>query len=586
MYSSKLCKNTGPARRYYIIMKLPSDSETQPLIRLPGPPPRQDTQSRWFPKRFLCLPSKGAVLILFWTLIVGMIYKLITAGSIIALHTFLNTNRTNHSHTTFYEVKINFGIRTLITTASILYPLSGFIADTYIGRYKMIVFSLFLLLCGCISFSVGSVLYFSNIIQAYQATVTNGLKEFGFVILLGFVLTFTGFSGYQSNYIQLGLDQLQDAPSYSLGLFVHTVEWFMIIGMMLVQLIVSWCTCSYEKHIQRLLISLPFLFVLMLLVLILVGWWKHKWFHAEPARHNPYRTVIQVINFARKHKHRVRFNALTCSNDEQPSKLDYAKEGYGGPFTTEQVEDVKIFFKIIMVLLSLGPAFVLVEPAGLFYTKFVQHVTSPDRTNDSCNWKWIVLDTGGLKYLVATLFFPIYIWLLYSALRNCIPRIFTRLRVWIFVLVICVSSTVAIDLIGHLLYHHREHVGMVCMLTASKKSPTLQLPWAIVILPTTLQAVAPMIMITTILEFITAQSPYSMRGLLVGIFFTIMGFFQFIGSLILLPFYLPHFWSTKGNVPVVNCGFGYLLSISTIGILGFLLFSLASKRYQYRERCS
>ena len=509
---------------------------------------------------------------------VGILYQLITTGSILGLHTYIK-------NVTLYEVNIDVGVRTLFALASCLYPLSGFVADIYVGHYRIVLFSLFLPLCGCISFSVGSILYFLNIIEADQATITNGKTGFVVVMLLGFLLVFVGFSGYRSSYIQLGLDQLQDAPSYSLGLFIHTVQWFMIIGITVLQLIVSWCTCHFEASVIHFLVSLPFFLLLMLLVLIVVGWWKHKWFRREPARHNPYRTVIQVVKFTLKHKYPIQFSAFTCSDDEHTSKLDYAKERFGGPFTTEQIEDVKAFFKIIMVLLSLGPVFVLVVPTGLFYTKFVQHVTISDRTNDTCSniWKWIFLDTGGLKYSAATVFFPIYIWLLYSVLRSRIPRIFTRLRIWMFFFVACVSSITAIDLIGHLLYHHHRHVGMTCMLT-DNESLTLRLPWVVLIAPTALQAVAPRMIITTTLEFITAQSPYSMRGLLVGIFFAIVGFFQLVGSLILLPFYLPPFWSVGGNVPIVNCGFGYLVTISTIGVGGFILFLLASRQYQYRER--
>ena len=563
-------------------MELSSDSESQPLIHLPNGSETRSRRSIQFlfsPKRFLYLPSKGAVLILFWTLMVGILYQLIVAGSVVGLQTFMGSN----SNAAFYEVNIDFGVRTFFAIASCLYPLSGFVADVYVGHYRIVIFSLLLLLCGCISFSVGSVLYFSNVIQSQKAMITTGLREFVIVMVLGFLLIFVGFSGYQSNYIQLGLDQLLDAPSYSLGLFVHAVEWFMIIGKTLLQLVVSWCTCQYDTSVIRLLVSLPLLLVLMLSVLILVGWRQHKWFHTEPARHNPYRTVIQVIRYTLKHKYPIQVSTFTHSSEEHHSKLDYAQERYGGPFTTEQVEDVKAFFKIIMVLVSLGPVFVLVVPAGLFYTKFVQHVTSPDIVNGSCSWKWIVLDTGGLKFLAATIFFPIYIWLLYSVLRSRIPRIFTRLGVWMFILVVCVCSVTAIDLIGHLLYHHRTHVGATCMLT-NDESLTLNLPWIVLLVPTTLQAVAPAMMTATILEFITAQSPYSMRGLLVGMFFAIMGFFQFVGSLILLPFYLPHFWSTEGNSPLVDCSFGYLVTICAIGTGGLLLFLLASRRYQYRGR--
>ena len=36
--------------------------------------------------------------------------------------------------------------------------------------------------------------------------------------------------------------------------------------------------------------------------------------------------------------------------NEQPTRLDYGKSKYGGPFTIEQVEDVKTFWRILVVV--------------------------------------------------------------------------------------------------------------------------------------------------------------------------------------------------------------------------------------------
>ena len=49
-----------------------------------------------------------------------------------------------------------------------------------------------------------------------------------------------------------------------------------------------------------------------------------------------------------------------------PSRLDFAKERFGGPFTTEQVENVKTFFRILLVLFAIGPVFALKVPASYF----------------------------------------------------------------------------------------------------------------------------------------------------------------------------------------------------------------------------
>ena len=69
---------------------------------------------------------------------------------------------------------------------------------------------------------------------------------------------------------------------------------------------------------------------------------------------NPYKLVYRVIKFAKPHTNPIRLSAFTYCEDELPSRLDLGKEKYGGPFTTEQVEDVKAFLGILRVLLTLG----------------------------------------------------------------------------------------------------------------------------------------------------------------------------------------------------------------------------------------
>ena len=64
-----------------------------------------------------------------------------------------------------------------------------------------------------------------------------------------------------------------------------------------------------------------------------------------------------MVRFASRNKKPVYRSAFTYSEDDLPSRLDLRKQRYGGPFTTEQVEDVKVLFGMLKVLISLGPAF-------------------------------------------------------------------------------------------------------------------------------------------------------------------------------------------------------------------------------------
>ena len=144
-----------------------------------------------------------------------------------------------------------------------------------------------------------------------------------------------------------------------------------------------------------------------------------------------------------------------------------------------------------------------------------------------------------------------------------------------------------IDLSGHALYYRRHQHMAKCMFRKNDhQSYNLGLPWEVNIVPVFLTQAGITLVITTTFEFILAQSPRSMKGLLIGVFYVIKGTFSFIGTLCILPFSMTKvIWETnKNGHSVVNCGFGYYLLSCLIGALGLMLFYVAAKKYRYRER--
>ena len=117
--------------------------------------------------------------------------------------------------------------------------------------------------------------------------------------------------------------------------------------------------------------------------------------------------------------------------------------------------------------------------------------------------------------------------------------------------------------------------------------PTLDMHWAVLIPPNLFLGIGPLIVVATTLEFISAQSPQSMKGFLVGVFFAIRGLFQFLNTIIIIPLSLKKPWASREMIehpPVINCGSVYLLVTSVTGLIGLILFSVAAKRYEYRRR--
>ena len=106
--------------------------------------------------------------------------------------------------------------------------------------------------------------------------------------------------------------------------------------------------------------------------------------------------------------------------------------------------------------------------------------------------------------------------------------------------------------------------------------------WSVLIPPSILLGIGPLIVTSSTLEFISAQSAHSMKGLLVGIFFAIQGFFQLVGYILILPLSFNQHWTQMPTV--VNCGLIHLFITSIIGLVAVILFIMTVKRYEYRKR--
>ena len=287
------------------------------------------------------------------------------------------------------------------------------------------------------------------------------------------------------------------------------------------------------------MIIFPTTLLIMLTILYIITCWKCRtWFFVEPGQNNPYKIVYKVLNFARKNKYLLRRSAFTFSDNYIPTRLDFAKERYGGPFTTEQVENVKTLLRILLLLVAMGPVFVLQLPASQYILPlFSFHVGTSawsHFTVVNCSALKLVtrvVETGGLTALFTNILFPIYIWVVFLVLRHKLPKIFTRLGIGIIFCFLGVLSMLIIDGIGHSTNGIDQYnsTDTECMFHVYKynyyklESNPLNMHWSVLIPPSLFLSIGPLLVTATTLEFISAQSPHSMKGLLVGIFFAIQG---------------------------------------------------------------
>ena len=91
-----------------------------------------------------------------------------------------------------------------------------------------------------------------------------------------------------------------------------------------------------------------------------------------------------------------------------------------------------------------------------------------------------------------------------------------------------------------------------------------------------LSALVNMLLDVAVYEFICAQSPYSMKGLLLGICFSTRSLFQGLAIISMVPF-------GQWRVSVLSCGSGFYLMNIVIGLCALVAFCCVSRKYKRRQ---
>ena len=182
------------------------------------------------------------------------------------------------------------------------------------------------------------------------------------------------------------------------------------------------------------------------ILLVFISYKKRHWFYTQPVQQNPYRTVYKVLNFARKNKYPLQRSAFTYCDNCPPSRIDFAKERYGGPYTTEQVENVKTLLRVLLLLISLGPVYVLQVPSSLYVFPLFGYHIGHQYAKEQALLK--AVENGLLVPLTTNLLFPLYIWYVYLFRRNRIPKMLSYLKLGTFLSLLFLLFTSAVGLLG------------------------------------------------------------------------------------------------------------------------------------------
>ncbi len=461
---------------------------------------------------------------------------------------------------------------TLEAGFSIISPLAGLIADVAYGRLRLLKFSTYLIVACTLGVLVMLILVNATEIDIFR---------FGLVTLL--FGAFLGRVFFQANIIQFGTDQLRDMPTEKSVCFIHMYVWSHAVTYLLTNIV---CSSSFVFSFHNILahtstvmtleIFMSFSSIFLIGILFIIDKLKDL-FHDERLKINPYKLLYCVIKFTVKHKKPIKRSAFTYCDEEIPSRIDYGKQRYGGPFTTEQVEDVKVLLNILLVLATLGPVFLLDFNINIMLAFYIRgHVDKHDISSGTLK------KFDNLAPLVVILSLPFLHFIVKPIFNSVTIGMFKRMGLSIIVIISIFITCFIVNIIGYSpLFPNRDKCFKWNHSITFNKH-LVHIP--VVVTPIIVQILYgfyTMLIKISVLEFISCQTPQHMKGIVFGIFYSIKSVFLLF-SVVISYYFFSHF--SVQNSSHLNCQFVYYTVNILVGILCLIIFTISSHKYKYRRR--
>ena len=408
------------------------------------------------------------------------------------------------------------------------FPFFGLLADIKTGRYKSIIIGVYI---SFIAWIIGGL---AVIVNSFIMLKPLYLSSLFFYLILQSI----GYCTIHSNIVQFNIDQSVGASANQLSSIIY---WH-FVSTPIVFAITKIGSCLFNEFA---LVSYIVSGVAVCSVIITNHLFKH-WLDTTPHIINPIKLIAKVLNYAWNNKYPRNRSALTYWEEDYPSRLDLGKEKYGGPFSVEEVEDVKTVLRLIPLLICIigGRCVEDYEWNSFNYKDINSPVISCLVVNES------------FSYLVSSILLLFYHFVIYLCFYNCIPSMLKRL---------------SLGLIFTLAYPVSYLIIIICQSYLNVNVNLFK-----VILPQILLTISYSVIFPISFEFTIAQCPHQMRGLIISLWFAAQGIGFGINSI------CKHSFKCEAEI-TCRSNFYYLVK-SLIVLVILILFLILAKRYKLRVR--
>ena len=152
--------------------------------------------------------------------------------------------------------------------------------------------------------------------------------------------------------------------------------------------------------------------------------------------------ILSELNYAQKNKCTWNCSTYTYLDEEKPSRLDLGKRKFGGPFTVEEVEDVKTVLHIISLLVMVTGIVLSLDFNGTFHLHII--------LTTMLSHRHIVTLPALVYYLTSVILIPFYGFILYPVFSNYILSMISIVGTGLFLCLVHTLINLTLDTVGHL----------------------------------------------------------------------------------------------------------------------------------------
>ena len=345
-------------------------------------------------------------------------------------------------------------------------------------------------------------------------------------------------------------------------------------------------TCLGKLYIIILLLFVSANVTLAMILLLTCNHWLIK----EPVKHNPLKLVYRVIRYALRNRYPRLRSAFTYCEDELPSHIDFGKSKYGGPFSTEQVEDVKTFLRLILLIAVGGIMAGRISMTSSFRDKLVELVTNADInesdvTSPSAVAKWF--RQAGFNhtiYNMAVMLIVVHKLFVYPVFQRYYRQVESLQKIMIGIVghTLMILTLMAYNVISRHVFtsSHGYNVTIQCTFDMSPGALSTSFNYYWMAIPDIIFAISMAMMYIGAFEFVSAQVPSSMKGLTIGTMYTMYLLSNTFWFAVFQPFRVSSFWGTGS----ISCGFWYMFSMTMVQICICLVLLIITMWYKKRRR--